>query len=103
MEIHYRTNKLKKVLENDRLINKHYSNINKALKARLTELLSVSSLSQISHLPPPRRHKLSGNYKNCWAVDVSRNQRLIFSAFYENTMDISDIKEIVIEEIEDYH
>lgn len=103
MEINYRSNKLKKTLSNERLMKKYYPNIHNNLKSRLTELSSASNLAMISHVPPPRRHKLLGNYKDCWAVDVSNNQRLIFSPVNENVTNVSDITQIIIERIKDYH
>lgn len=103
LKIHYRTKKLEKILSNDRLIKKHYSKIDSSIKNRLTELSSVSNLSMITNLPPPRKHRLSGNYQNCWAVDVSPNYRLVFSSYFENIVEDIDVREIVIESIEDYH
>lgn len=103
MEIHFRTKKLEKILSDDRLIQKHYSKIFNGLTSRLTELKAVSNLSLISHNPPPRKHKLSGEYEGYWSVDVSKNYRLLFTIPNKNYINENQINEIVIEEIVDTH
>jgi proteic killer suppression protein len=85
------------------MIKRYFSKIYTGLVNRLTELESVSNLSMISHLPPPRKHKLSGEYKDYWSVDVSKNQRLLFSSYNSGITNEVDITKIIIEGIEDYH
>ena len=67
MKIYFNSSKDEKILTNERLINKNY-NINdaKRIKSRITELISARNLGEIPQTPPPRRHKLSGNYKDLW-------------------------------------
>jgi addiction module RelE/StbE family toxin len=103
MEIHFRTKKLEKILSDDRLIKKHYSKIFNGLTNRLSELKAVGNLSLISHNPPPRKHKLSGEYEGYWSVDVSKNYRLLFTVPNKNIINENQINEIVIEEIVDTH
>lgn len=103
MEIHFKTKRLEKKLSSKRMIKRYYTSIYSGIVNRITELKSVSNLGLITHLPPPRRHRLKGEWENCWAVDVSKNQRLIFSSYVKGLIDESEIKEIVIECIEDYH
>jgi len=103
VKIHYSSKKLEKILSDERLINRHFTNCCQGLINRLAELAAVSNLSLISMSPPPRKHKLIGDLLNCWSVDVSKNYRLIFRAYEENCLDESEIKEIIIEEIKDYH
>lgn len=104
MKIEYKNNRLKKILSDPRLIQKHYGQLSKNIMNRLTELRSVRNLSLISKLPPPRRHLLTGEYEKCWAVDVSKNYRLIFKPvesqinFFEDKID-----KIIIIDILDYH
>jgi len=102
MNIQYRTKKLEKILSNDRQIKKHYTSFYEGVMNRLYELKSVSNLSLISHNPPPRKHKLSGNFDGFWSVDVSKNYRLLFTPVSDTT-DESNITEIMIEGIEDIH
>ena len=102
MKIQYRTKKLEKILTNDRQIKKNYTSFYEGIMSRLYELKSVSNLSLISHNPPPRKHRLSGNYEGFWSVDVSRNYRLLFTPIADTTRE-TDITEIIIEGIEDTH
>lgn len=104
MEIEYKSNKLKKILSDPRLIKRYHSDIYITLINRLSELKSVNNLSLISILPPPRRHKLSGEYTNCWSIDVSKNQRLIIKP-HDSQIGFNDteINKIIILKIVDYH
>lgn len=104
MNVHYSTNKMKRILTNPRLMKKHYTKIYDKLGIRLSELRVAESLADISTDPPPRRHKLKGLLKDCWGVNVSRNFRIIVQPHGEyNEYDINTIKEIIIKDIEDYH
>ena len=96
MIINFNTNKLAKILTNDRLIKKYYAPFYSNLISRLTELRAVRNLSLISHNPPPRKHKLTGKYEGCWSIDLSRNYRLIFTVPDESKLDENDIDEILI-------
>ena len=103
MIINFNTNKLAKILTNDRLIKKYYAPFYSNLISRLTELRAVRNLSLISHNPPPRKHKLTGKYEGCWSIDLSRNYRLIFTVPDESKLDENDINEILILDIVDTH
>ena len=48
------------------------------LKQRLMELRAARSLADISYLPPPRCHELSGNKAGHFTVDVKHPYRLLF-------------------------
>ena len=72
--------------------------------ARMTELRFAANLSLISTFPPPCRHKLSGSYKDCWAVSCSANYRLVFRPVGQtNELLPLLITKIEILEIADYH
>ncbi|MDD3140107.1 MAG: plasmid maintenance system killer protein [Lachnospiraceae bacterium] len=104
MIIHYASNKLEKILTDKRLIKKYYSNDFNRINNRMSELMAANNLSEIPEVPPPRRHKLNGNWKNCWGIDFSKNDRFIISP--KGVFDINDISSIVeieIIDLEDYH
>lgn len=104
MKIHYSSRKLQKILTDRRLIKKHYAKFHHRLEIRLSELRAANSLADISNHPPPRRHKLSGSYKDCWGVDITRNYRIIVRPVSEyNINDLTTIKEVMIIDIDDYH
>lgn len=104
MEISYSTKKLEKILTDERLIHKYYSNDYQRIKNRLSEIKAANNLSEIPETPPPRRHKLNGDYKDCWGINYSKNDRIILRPIGE--FDINEISSIVaveIVELEDYH
>lgn len=45
---------------------------------RMSELRAAIALIDISHLPPPRLHELSGNRKGQFSVDLYHPYRLLF-------------------------
>lgn len=48
------------------------------LSQRLFELNAATNLSEVSHIPPPRLHELSGNRSGQFSVDLCHPFRLIF-------------------------
>lgn len=104
MDIGYIDKTIEKNLKDQRSIAKRYGKIAKALMHRLSDLRVADNLSQISHLPPPRRHKLSGRYDDCWGIDLSKNMRLIIRPIGEfDPKDLATITGVCIVDIQDYH
>ena len=104
MIINYSTKKLEKKLTDPRLLKKYYSNDYNKIKNRLSEMAAANNLLEIPECPPPRRHKLSGNLKDCWGIDYSKNDRFIIRPVEPfDINDLSSIREIEIVDLEDYH
>lgn len=104
MKISYDSKKLEKILTNERLIKKHYSNLYRKILNRLSEIKAANSLEDIPHFPPPRRHKLTQNFADCWGIDISKNFRIILKPDCKhNELDLTTIDSIMIISIEDYH
>ena len=104
MIISYSSNRLKKILTDPRLIKKYYSNDYKKINNRLSEMKAANNLSEIPECPPPRRHKLYGNYKECWGIDYSKNFRIIIRPVGKfDINNLLSICEIEIIDLEDYH
>lgn len=104
MNISYSSIKLEKILSNQRLIKKTYTSFHKKIENRLSEIKAANNLNEISHIPPPRRHKLDGMYMNCWGIDISKNFRIIVKPvgnWDEN--DLTSVENIEIIDICDYH
>lgn len=72
MEITYATRKLEHILTDIRLLKKYYSKDFKRLSHRLSELRAANNLSEIPIVPPPRRHKLGGEFKDCWELIIPK-------------------------------
>lgn len=104
MEIFYSSTRLKKILTDPRLLKKYYSNDFERITNRLSELKLANSLNEIPEVPPPRRHKLSGNRKNYWGINYSKNDRIVICAVGDfNINDLTTIRAIKILDLEDYH
>lgn len=107
MEYFGESNKLTRILSNERLRVKAYGkNVAIRLRERLEEFSAADNLSDISHYPPARLHRLQGNRSQQFAVDVSVNWRMIFEGYDSNdelTIKESEIVTISVVSIEDYH
>lgn len=106
MKILIGNNKLKQKLKNTEILQRNFGNIADLICMRLQYLEAAETLADVSHLPPINRHTLSGNYKGCFAVSVDRKYRIIFKPLMESKTDLinlSNIKEINIVAIENYH
>ena len=104
MDIEYASKSLEKSLADQRSITRQYGRIARNLIHRLSDLRVADNLSQITHLPPPRRHKLTGYFEGCWGIDLSKNQRLIIRPIGDyDSGDLSTVTRVRIEDIQDYH
>lgn len=80
------------------------------LQQRMMELSAVDTLGDISHLPPPRCHELTGKRTGQFSVDLVHPYRLIFipaddpiPRTREGKIDIDRVCAIEIIEIKDTH
>ena len=80
------------------------------LQQRLAELNAADVLSDISHLPPPRCHELTGKRAGQFSVDLEHPYRLLFIPAddpipykEDGGIDLALVTEIEIIEIEDTH
>lgn len=104
MELHYSSNKDKKIFQDERLIKKYYGRDWEKISNRLSELRSANNLEEIPPVPPPRRHKLKNDKNDCWGIDYSPNDRIIIEPYGKfDIEDLKTIREIKIIKLEDYH
>ncbi len=109
MELTYKDEKLKNICENPNynkeLIKKYGIEVAKKLPQRINELKSFNSLKDVPINPPFRRHKLSGNRKNQFAIVITNQYRLIFRQKDNNILieDLNKIKEIEIMEVSKHY
>lgn len=106
MECFAETKKLTKILNDPRLLKKHYGKMAKKIQQRLDEFDAAKTLQQIPSDPPPRCHSLKGDREGSFAVDVSGNYRMIFEGYDKNDQQSVEKDKIVtvqIISIEDYH
>lgn len=111
MDIYFRTKKLQKICSKQKeAIKKLGEKGGKKLMQRMLELNAAITLDDISHLPPPRLHELSGNRKGQFSVDIQHPYRLLFKAANkiiplkkEVGLDKEKIDQIEIIDIKDTH
>lgn len=104
MKVHYSSVRQEKILTDMRLLKKYYGKDYIKINNRLSELRVANNLNEIPNVPPPRRHKLNGEYKDCWGIDYSKNDRIIIQpAGKYDINDLKSIAEILIIDLEDYH
>ena len=95
---------MEKILTNERLIKREYTAFYEKLRNRLSEIRAANNLEEIPHIPPPNRHKLSGDYNGCWGIDISKNFRIVLRPIGEwDICDLKTIRNVEIIAVEDYH
>ena len=111
MDISYSDKKLREICNDERSLKKKFGNqIAEKIILRLDEFSSVENLSEIPISPPPRRHKLVGERKGQFAVDLKHPYRLVFVPADDplplkpdGGLDLTKITKIKIIEVIDYH
>ena len=107
MEYVAESRKLDKILNDPRLLVKSFGHDRaKRIQMRLDEFDAANTLQQIPSDPPPRCHRLHNNLEGEFAVDVSKNFRIIFEGYDKNdqlSVEKSEIVTVQITQIEDYH
>ena len=106
MRISFSSRKLEKQLTDERQMKQAYGDLAGRLKLRLDLLRAVNTLADVSHQPPPRRHKLEPPWEGHYAVDISGNWRLIFRPVGmagKDHADLQNISAVEITKIVDYH
>ena len=111
MEVRFANNKMQKICNSQKLLQVEYGASNaRKIMMRLSEMYSVDNLSQISVLPPPRRHVLSGDRAGQFAVDIKHPFRIVFVPDHDNIptlecggVDVSKVIRIKVIWIGDYH
>ncbi len=109
MELTYKTNKLQKLCEDPackkELVQKYGVDVANKLPRRVKELKAFNSLNDVPTSLPYRRHKLSGDLKEWFAVNITGQYRLIFRQRENNIMieDLREIKEIEIMEVSKHY
>ena len=109
MELTYKSERLKDLCENKRFNNelskKYGIDVAKKLPQRIIELKAFDSVNDIPVFPPFRRHKLEGDREGQFAIDITRQYRLIFRPEDNNIIieDLREIKKIKIMEVSKHY
>lgn len=104
MKIYYDNKKIEKMLTNEnKLVKKFGQSISDIIFLRIQYLRNADNLNSVSPFRPYRRHKLLGNYKNHFAIDITECLRLVIKPINEEEIDLQKIKDVCIVDIENYH
>ena len=104
MDISYKSNKLRKSLENEKSIKKKYGAEKlKRIVMRLEQLSNAETLQDIAANKSAKLHSLEDEYKGCFAVSITGSWRLIFKPLDGEDMEPSTVTAIRIEAVKDYH
>ena len=111
MEITFQSNKLQKIFSSpSSLLQKYGIDRGKAIMRRISFIRSAQNLAEIPSEPPTRRHQLLGKRSGQFALDISKNYRLIFEPNHkpllkkkDGGLDLTRITSIKILQVEDYH
>lgn len=111
MVIYFHTTKLQKVCNSRKEADRKLGTpMAKKLMQRLQELEAAECLADISKVPPPRCHEMSGDRKGQLSVDLQQPYRLLFipandpiPRMSDGGLDWNKVTEIEIVEIKDTH
>lgn len=110
MKIEFGKKKLKKQLSDSTELKKNFGLLAKKIRIRLDEIEASPNLAVLMQIPAANCHSLKGDRKDEWAVDISRNDRMIFEILHnpvpiteDGSIDTLQVTDICINGIEDYH
>ena len=111
MDIDFRKRKLEKTFNAQAELLKAYGlPMAKAIMRRMTVLRAARDLSQVPVTPPERRHQLTEDRDEQYAVDLVHPKRLIFEVNHDpiprnedGGIDLTKVTAITIVEVVDYH
>lgn len=110
MTLTYKSKQLQNMCEapcfSKELVKRYGVDVAKKLPQKIQELKSFEVLSDVPTNPPFRRHKLTGNRNGCFAIDITKQYRLIFKVTNDDTIiieELNKIKEIMIVEISKHY
>jgi len=111
VELSFRNNKLAKVLNSERELQRSYGTDNgRRIALRLQNIRDAANLEELSKLPQTRLHPLVANRKDQLSVDVKHPYRLILESAHDETprkpdggLDWARITKVQVVEITDTH
>ena len=106
MHVLFRSRKLAKIFNSQRELQKQYGDrMAKTIMMRLAVLKNARTLAKVPVTPPERRHRLTGQRKGQYAVDLVHPYRLVFepTSGTAEAGDAGAVTAITIVEVVDYH
>jgi proteic killer suppression protein len=110
MDINFKSKKLEKLFNSSKELSRKYGQNAGVIDNRMALFRGVICLNDIPEAKPTRRHQLSENRNNQFAVDLKHPYRLIFCANHDELplkddggIDLVRVTAITIIEVKDYH
>lgn len=109
MNILFETDKDKEFYENFVALKKCFGNdLARMITKRIDQIESFESIGELLDSKLGKGHYLKENYKNCIALNLNKNYRLIIKPVYNEIEDFSrldnyNLKIVTILKVEDYH
>jgi proteic killer suppression protein len=110
MELDFASASLRKRMEDNKAMSKAFGERAKPLRLRLALLRQAANLADVSHVPPPRRHRLTGDRDGQYAVDLKHPWRLVFEpandplpVLDDGSLDLAAVTRVRILDVTDYH
>lgn len=105
MLISYKNKSIKTICEDKaKALRKHGERNAGLIALRIQQIQASNTLVVLKTLPQLRFHGLTGQRKGQFAIDLYKGKRLIVELETENgTLGESEIKEMILIEVTDYH
>jgi len=111
MDISFAKTKHQEIFNSEKELVREYGRDNaRIIMRRMSVLRAAANLEEVSVLPPERRHELTGNRKEQFAIDLKQPFRLLFKPNHESVprkkdggIDLRQITAITLLGVEDYH
>ena len=109
MEVQFSSEKLKKVLSDEKLITKYYGKqCGNLIMRRLSDLRNAANLGELRFLPG-KWHSLSGPREGQWSAHLVEPHRLVMQAIgrqpstEDENVDFESITKVKVIEVVNYH
>jgi proteic killer suppression protein len=110
MEYRCLKNKLQKQISNASEIKRAFGTRAKNVSLRLDEIKAADNMAVLKSIPTANLHPLTANRNGQWAIDVSRNFRMVLEIDQdpipidiEGIIILEEVIKVLIIEIVDYH
>lgn len=111
MDIDFKNTKLAKLMNSETALKREFGDrMARTIQMRLQLLRHAPSLADVPTTPPPRRHQLSQDRDEQFAVDLVHPYRLIFEVNQDpiprkedNGVDVTKVTAVKVLEVADYH
>ena len=111
MDLSFRTNKLRRICEDERrAVREHGADNARKLRLRLVDIRTSATLADLLRITAARCHDLHGDREGEWAVPLQGLWRLVFRLDQtplprtaHGEVDLAQIVSLEIVRIEDYH